>query len=84
MAAVNGSGPRLAAPPRQAGEGQYRAVFFGPDGWRDTPVLARADLGAGRAGPLVVEEYDAICVVPPGWLAGLDPAGNIRLTRERS
>jgi N-methylhydantoinase A len=82
VAAVNGSGPRLAAPPRRAGEGQYRAVFFGPDGWRDTPVLARADLGAGRAGPVVVEEYDATCVVPPGWLAGLDPAGNVRLTRE--
>ena len=51
-------------------------MFFGPDGWRDTSVLARADLGAGRAGPVVVEEYDATCVVPPGgWPTS---AGNIR------
>jgi N-methylhydantoinase A len=82
VAANNGSGPRLAAPPRPAGQSQCRPLFFGPDGWRDTPVLARADLGVRRAGPVVVEEYDATCVVPPGWLAELDPAGNIRLTRE--
>jgi hypothetical protein len=31
---------------------------------------------------LIVEEYDATSVVPPGWRAGLDGAGNIRLARE--
>ena len=40
-------------------------------------MLTRADLGAGRAGPLIVEEYDATCVVPPGARAELDAAGNI-------
>jgi N-methylhydantoinase A len=40
-------------------------------------VLQRADLGAGRAGPLIVEEYDATCVVPPGARAALDAGGNI-------
>jgi len=31
------------------------------------------------AGPLVIEEYDATCVVPPGVSAQLDAAGNIVL-----
>ena len=43
----------------------------------DTPVIARADLGAGRDGPLIVEEYDATCLVPPGARAERDAAGNI-------
>jgi len=30
-----------------------------------------------RPGPLIVEEYDATCVVPPGWQAGLDASANI-------
>ena len=29
------------------------------------------------AGPLIVEEYDATCVVPPGARASLDGFGNI-------
>jgi N-methylhydantoinase A len=29
------------------------------------------------AGPLIVEEYDATCVVPPGARASLDAASNI-------
>src|SRR5262245_3964239 len=55
-----------------------RPAYFGDEhGWMETPVLSRADLGAGRAGPLIVEEYDATCVVPPGAQAELDAAGNI-------
>jgi N-methylhydantoinase A len=55
-----------------------RKAYFGADhGWMDTPVLARADLAAGRKGPLIVEEYDSTCVVPPGAHAELDSAGNI-------
>ena len=56
-----------------------RAVYFGPAlGSVDTPVIARAQLPAVRtAGPLIVEEYDATCVVPPDWLASLDAKGNI-------
>jgi N-methylhydantoinase A len=30
-----------------------------------------------RAGPLIVEEYDATTVVPPGCRAALDADGNI-------
>jgi N-methylhydantoinase A len=58
-----------------------RRAYFGPEhGWLDTPVLTRADLAGGRAGPLIVEEYDATCVVPPGARAEQDAAGNIVIT----
>ena len=46
-------------------------------GWVKTPVLRRSDLGSARTGPLIVEEYDATCLVPPSARAGLDEAGNI-------
>ena len=53
-------------------------LFRSPEsGWIETPVLRRSDIGDGKAGPLIVEEYDATCVVPPGARASLDSAGNI-------
>ena len=59
-----------SAPPRRA--------FFGAEhGWIETPIVDRSDLATRRAGPLIVEEYDATCLVPPGATAELDPAGNI-------
>jgi len=36
-------------------------------------------LGTGRAGPLIVEEYDATTLVPPGCVARLDEFGNIAI-----
>jgi N-methylhydantoinase A len=55
-----------------------RRGYFGPEhGWIDTPVLRRSELGAARAGPLIIEEYDATCLVPPGARAELDTGGNI-------
>jgi len=58
--------------------GPPRRVFFGQErGWLETPVLRRSDLAGGRAGPLIVEEYDATCVVPPGAKASIDEGGNI-------
>jgi N-methylhydantoinase A len=63
----------------RAGAGHRRA-YFGPEpGWLDAVVLGRADLATARAGPLIVEEYDATCLVPPGATAVLDTAGNIRI-----
>jgi N-methylhydantoinase A len=52
--------PGTASPDREA--------YFGPQaGWRKTPVVNRAEVPAGgRAGPLIVEDYDATTVVPPG------------------
>ncbi|TAK80664.1 MAG: hydantoinase/oxoprolinase family protein [Betaproteobacteria bacterium] len=52
-----------------------RLAYFGS--WIETPVLRRSDLAKPRSGPLIVEEYDATCVVPPGARAELDAAGNI-------
>ena len=40
-------------------------------------MLRRSDLAGGRDGPLIIEEYDATCVVPPGAHAECDGAGNI-------
>jgi N-methylhydantoinase A len=55
-----------------------RRAYFGPDhGWIETPVLRRSDLTPARTGPLIVEEYDATCLVPPGARAELDSGGNI-------
>ena len=65
-------------------EKRTRAAFFGADhGLVEIDVIGRARLGAEpRSGPLIVEEYDATCVVPPGWSAALDTDGNIVLERE--
>jgi N-methylhydantoinase A len=54
-----------------------RAYFGAESGWLETPVLRRSDLSKPRAGPLIVEEYDATCVVPPGATAQLDAGTNI-------
>jgi N-methylhydantoinase A len=57
-----------------------RLAYFGPEtGWRETPVLRRADLSTPRAGPCIVEEYDATCVVPPDARAQLDRFGNLSI-----
>lgn len=56
-----------------------RQVFYGPEsGYVETPVRPRAVLAGVRLeGPLIVEEYDATTVVPPGCRATLDAWGNI-------
>jgi N-methylhydantoinase A len=54
-----------------------RAYFGAPHGWVETPVLRRSELSVPRAGPLIVEEYDSTCVVPPGARASLDAGGSI-------
>ena len=60
-----------------------RLAYFGPQhGWVETPVLRRSDLAMPRSGPLIVEEYDATCLFPPGANASLDAGGNIRIVLE--
>jgi N-methylhydantoinase A len=54
-----------------------RLAYFGAAGWIETPILRRSDLATARQGPVIVEEYDATCVVPPGGGASLDVGGNI-------
>ncbi len=55
-----------------------RLAYFGAQkGWMQAPVLRRSELSTPRSGPVIVEEYDATCVIPPGWRAGLDTGENI-------
>jgi N-methylhydantoinase A len=55
-----------------------RPVYFGVEhGWKDTPVILRKDLATPRRGPLIIEEYDTTCVIPPLDEARLDAHGNI-------
>ncbi len=59
-----------------------RPAYFGPRvGWTDTPVVfSRAELNdAARPGPLIVEEYDATTIVPPGCAIWRDAADNLIL-----
>jgi N-methylhydantoinase A len=59
-----------------------RRAYFGPQhGWLDTRVVNRSTLAAPHDGPCIVEEYDATCVIPPGWTARLDEFGNIAMTQ---
>ena len=69
--------PRLARAPAAS----RRLAFFGAQAGRlETPVLGRGDLEAGAAhGPAIIEEYDATCVVPPGWTVRLTEGGALCL-----
>ena len=79
--------PRLpqAIPPRQLAVPASRRAWFPEIGWIDTPVSDRASLaGAARQGPLIIQEYDATCLVPRDWRVSLDDFGNLRLEAMQS
>jgi N-methylhydantoinase A len=62
-----------------------RRAYFGPArGWLDTDILNRSDLKTPHAGPCIIEEYDATCLLPPGWTASLDTYGNIAMIRSEA
>jgi N-methylhydantoinase A len=59
-----------------------RRAYFGPShAWLEARVVNRSALASSHSGPCIVEEYDATCLVPPGWTARLDEFGNIELHR---
>ncbi len=69
-------------PPAEVTVPANRRAWFGGAGWIETPVMDRAGLTVDvRLGPLIVQEYDATCLVPPGACAILDGFGNIVITR---
>ena len=75
--------PRLPdrIPPAAAVVPDRRRAWFPDAGWIDTPVVDRARLSeTPRVGPLIVQEYDATCLVPRGASAALDAFGNVRVT----
>jgi N-methylhydantoinase A len=83
-ARANGNGDAPYDPLAGLGAGgpveRTRRAYFGPeDGSLGVPVISRAALveSPPREGPLIVEEYDATCVVPPGCRVTLDSLGNI-------
>jgi N-methylhydantoinase A len=63
-----------------------RPAYFGPQwGLLETRTLDRSQLGeVPSPGPLIVEEYDATTVVPPGWHAALDPSGAMLITADEA
>jgi len=60
-----------------------RRAYFG--GFVPTPIYERArlPLGARLAGPAIVEQPDTTTVIPPGVVALVDDAGNLRLRSAR-
>ena len=66
-------------PASRLGPDMRRGVYFGPaSGLVDTPVIGRGRLGSEpHSGPLIIEEYEGTCVVPPDCTARLDPLGNV-------
>ena len=56
-----------------------RSAWFAGEGWVETPVVERAGLAGVVAGPVIVQEYDATCLVPRGMAARVDDFGNLRL-----
>ena len=74
---------RISAAAHATPEPTSRQAYFGPShGWLQTPVISRQALAdRARRGPLIVEEYDATTVIPPGWTAALDNWSNMVMTQ---
>ena len=72
------------APPPEKGR---RPVCFDPaDGYVDTPVLWRPDLGPGTVvtGPAILEEFGSTVPLHPGFTARIDEYLNIIVTRSQA
>jgi N-methylhydantoinase A len=71
--------PSAAAPARP----RIREVWFPEIGFAASSVYWRNELSAGQhlAGPAIIEALDSTIVVPPAWIANIDPGGYIRLRR---
>jgi N-methylhydantoinase A len=71
---------RSAAAPARP---RIREVWFPEIGFAASSVYWRNELSAGQhlAGPAIIEALDSTIVVPPAWIATIDPGGYIRLRR---
>ena len=81
-----GNGIATGVRGRAAAPESSRNAWFGPDlGWMPTPVVGRDSIsGTGREGPLLVEEYDSVIVVPPRCSARSGPSGSIVISVDTS
>jgi N-methylhydantoinase A len=63
---------------------EIRDVWF-DDGFRSTPILDRARLGAGTviAGPAILEESGSTTLVPPSWSLRVLDHGDLLMERHR-
>jgi N-methylhydantoinase A len=63
---------------------EQRQVYFGEDGWVETPIYDRDQLAAGTTfrGPAIVNQLDSTTVVPPHTRAEIDEWLNIRIHLE--
>jgi N-methylhydantoinase A len=86
---VQGRVPARAIKRRAAvlmpGPESKRPAFFGtPHGLLETIVTRRDNLDTRpRCGPLIVEEYDATTLVPPGWTIRRDDHANLLVERSQ-
>jgi len=82
MARGTPAAPRLPKriPPVAASTLPHRRAWFPDAGWIETPVVTRAALSEARSGPLIIQEYDATCLVPRGATAVPDSFGNVILS----
>jgi N-methylhydantoinase A len=76
--------PRVPAPPlvpRPRSAPATRPIQFGPEGFVESLVVDRAELGAGDRieGPAAIEGLDSTVLVRPGWTASVDSLGNVAL-----
>jgi N-methylhydantoinase A len=62
--------------------GSRWATFPGEQSAQEVSVVTRAALAQPSIGPLLVDEYDATIVIPPGWTAQLDDSYNIIMDAE--
>ena len=71
--------PASSRPDSQPDESRRREVFFGEAiGLLTTPVIRRGDLTpTPRESPLIIEDYDATTVVPPGYRVFRDRSQNV-------
>ncbi|WP_210440315.1 hydantoinase/oxoprolinase family protein [Nocardioides xinjiangensis] len=70
---------------RERAEDGRRPVCFDPEqGYVDTPVVRRADLGAGDtfSGPAIVEEFGSTIPVHPGFEVVVDDWANLVIRKE--
>ena len=60
---------------------ERRPVYLDGNWHRDCPVYDRDRLGADATlrGPAIIEEFGSTTVVLPGWSAGVDRWGNLRM-----
>lgn len=84
VSAVQGNEPVALRESQERSEQrmQRRAWFDGR--WRSVPVVRRGDLGRRPTrGALIVEDYDATTVVPPGWRCSREADGALLLEANR-